>query len=268
MLGLALAPMNLAVAQKKKDAPPAKPAVDSDKLPSGDISGVLKSVPGTDRMFQVEMETKRLLPTGGKVGTGNNNINQLLQAQNQVKQAQTSLLRAKSPQQKYQAQQRVLQAQIRAQQAVARLNNGGGGGKLGAGGAPAGYKWDVTKQVVDVQAKSDWKIRTLVLGENYNDKGELVKWTAEQLAELKGKDKNLPGYESSSEKLEVGQTVTVTLVSVPAAKAAPKADADKADRDEVKADEDNKRMQVKLILIRTEAKGGGGTTPAPKKKAK
>ena len=65
---------------------------------------------------------------------------------------------------------------------------------------------------------------------------------AHSLAELKGKDKSLPGYESTVENLRAGQTVQLTLVAVPRTPAGKKDDPDG-----LKAAD--KAKQVRLIVI-------------------
>jgi hypothetical protein len=92
----------------------------------------------------------------------------------------------------------------------------------------------------EMQAREGVKVRVLRLPAQSDEKGKPRKYTAKELARLKGKDRSLPGYESEPEKLEAGQRVTVTLVPVRKKAGKGKDDAEK-------------RMQVKLILIVNEA---------------
>src|SRR5262245_15313125 len=93
--------------KKKMDAPEVK-TIDSAKL-SGEFTGALKSTPGSDRIFTVTVETKKLVPTGKGGNTkGNNTLNRIIQLQNQIANDQAQLQRARTAQQRTQYQQRLL----------------------------------------------------------------------------------------------------------------------------------------------------------------
>jgi hypothetical protein len=235
-------------AQKKKkadDDKPARAALDSDKLRVTEFVGTLKTTPGSDRTFVLETETPQLVPSGnGRNGGRGNNV---LQQQNQLLQAQRAVAMARSPQQRMQAMQRLQQAVLRQQQSMAR-----------SGGAPAGYRVNLTKQEIEFQASEKVKVRTMLLPEQFDEKGNLKKYSKKELAELKGSDAALPGYLSGLDKLEPGQKVRVVLG--PAPRPAAAADKDK-EADENPAAE--KRTQVKMLVIvgesssETTAKGKG-----------
>lgn len=248
--------------KKKMDAPDVK-VVDSAKL-SGEFTGTLKSAPGSDRNFVLTVETKKLVNAGKggapKAGGNNNGLNRIVQLQNTIVRDQQQMLTARTPQQRQQYQQRLLRDQQQLQQAILQLQTGGA--KAGNGGLPPGYKFDVVKQDVEFQAAEAVKVRTMLLPESFDDKGNKKTYSKEQLAELKGKDKAAPGYESSLEKLESGSKVRVVLgPAPPPAKKEAKEDKD-ADKDDVPAD---KRMQAKLIVVLEEAPPTKGKAP-PKKK--
>ena len=59
----------------------------------------------------------------------------------------------------------------------------------------------------------DAKIRTRVIPTLFDDRGNLKKPTSKELMELKGKDKNLPGYESEFANLKRGQVLLVHQVT-------------------------------------------------------
>lgn len=242
LVGFSLVLNGPALAQKKKpkDDAPAKPAVDSGKLAAGEYVGVLKSLPGTDRLFTLEFESKQLVATG-KGGNGNNG----LQEQARLLRAQNQLAVAHSPQQRQQASHQLFQAQRQLNQAIAR------------GGVPGGYKVTVVKQEVEFQLSEKAKVRTKLLPEQFDDKGNVKKYTAQELAKLKGKDSKLPGYESSTDKLEVGQKVKLTL----AAGKKPEAGKEK-DKDDEKKD---KAMQVRLVVVEA---AGDPNVAAPRGKGK
>jgi len=247
--------------KKKMDAPEVK-TIDSAKL-HGEFTGKLKSTPGSDRLFIVTLETKKLTPTGKgnlKGSRGNNAVNRIIQLQNKIANDQAALQRARSPQQLRQYYQNLLRDQQQLQQAIYQLLNTTQGG-----GVPPGYKVDTVKQDVEFQSAEAVKVRTMVLPEQFDDKGNLKKYSKEELAELKGKDKNAVGYESSLEKLEPGMKVKVVLGPAPAPKKEEKKKDDKEDKDKDK-DELNpeKKMQAKQIVILEDA----ASTPAPKGKGK
>ncbi len=240
-------------AKKKPGAPPATTA-DSDKLAPGEFMGLLKSIPGSDREFTVELESSRLVPNGGggrPGGGAGGQQNAALRAQMQLQQAQAQMNNARTPQQRQQAMNRVRQATIQLQRALAQANRPGGGG------VPAGYKVEKTKVAVEFQLAEKAKIRTMVLPETFDDKGNLKTFSPKELAEMKGKDKTAPGYEFSLEQLQVGQTVKVTLVRVP-----KEADPLAKEKD---TDDDDKSKQVKLVVV-LKAADPNLTKGAPKKK--
>lgn len=230
--------------KKKMDAPEV---VDSAKL-SGEFVGNLKSTPGTDRIFSLTVETKKLVATG-KGGGNNSGANRIIQLQRQIANDQVQLQRARNLQERLRYQQRLLRDQQQLQQYIVQLSNG-------KGGVPAGYKVETVKQEVEFQASETARVRTMVLPEVFDDKGNVKKYTKEELNELKGKDKSAVGYESALEKLEVGMKVRVVLGPAPAKK--EEKDKEK-DKDELNAE---KKMQVKQLVVLENAPPG----PAPKGK--
>jgi hypothetical protein len=182
------------LAQNKKKGDAGKPkaeTVDSAKLPAREYVGKVGSVPGPDRVFTLEMESKSVVVTGAN----RNRIN---------------------------------------------------------------YKTTSAWTEVEFQASEKVRVRTKLLPEQFDEKGNLKKYTSKQLAELRGKDsQGLPGYESSLDKLAPGQTVSVQLAP---AKVAAKG----KDKDDAAAAE--KKMQVRLIVILAEPSGGEGRAVPKKKK--
>ncbi|MFQ3591914.1 MAG: hypothetical protein SNJ82_01860 [Gemmataceae bacterium] len=156
--------------QKAKPAPAKADWIDSSKLSTGKYHGKLKTTPGSDGFFELEME----LPVAGKK----------------------------------------------------------------------------TKITAEFQMQAKAKVRTMVLGESFDDKGNPIKLDAKRLSELKGKgeDRKLPGYECSQEELRVGQIVQVTLVSVPRAPgASPKGKA--TTEPDAGSSKPPKTKQVRLLVI-------------------
>lgn len=229
--------------KKKKDDPAAvSDVIDSSKLTAGEFVGKLSGTPASDRMFRLEIEVPA--PAGnGKAGWngGNNTASRLAQAQQRMAQAQARLATARTPQQRQQAQQQLLQAQQQLQQAAAQPGrNPGGAGNV-----------KMVKKEIEFQLTEKAKVRTMLLPEAFDDKGNAKKYTKQELAELKGKDKTAVGYESSAEKLEVGQKVRVYLASV-----AVKAPAKDKEKDEEVMAEKSKQVRMLVIL-----EAGSGEAP-------
>ncbi|MBY0232052.1 MAG: hypothetical protein K2W96_22440, partial [Gemmataceae bacterium] len=192
------------------------------------------------------------VPKKGGKGRGgvkpNNNVQRVLSAQGSLRQAEVRVITARTPQARQQAVAALRQASQRLSQAVASLRSGGGA-------APAGYDYKTATTKVEFQASEKVKVRSLVLPETYDEKGEIKKYSAKELADLRGKDKSLPGYESSLEKLEVGQKVKVVLAA-----AAKKTGPGSEDKDEPADDKKaEKSKQARLIVILAEA----SSTPSP-----
>jgi hypothetical protein len=244
-----------AQAQKKpkKDKPAA--TLDSATLPVGDYSGILKSVPGTDRMYNVEIEQKIPVYKNGGRGSPAARVNQL---QNQINQAQAQALSARTVAQRNNALRRINSLMGQLQNAIT------------AAGTPIRY--DTKKYIVEFQNKETVQVRTMVLPEVFDDKGNLRKYTASEKLELKGKDKKAPGYESSLDKLEVGQQVTVKLVKMPKKKKpTPPKDSAKDGAKEAPPEDDTtteKTKQVRRIIITKEADGSSAGSPGDKPKKK
>src|SRR5262249_39521749 len=138
-----------AQAQKK----PKKAAnLDSDTLPANSYSGTLKSVPGTDRMFNVEIEQKTPVYKNGDRPAAP--VNQL---QNQINQAQPQALAARSASSRNYHLNRI-------NSLMGQLNNA-----IKAAGKPLRY--DTKKYLVEFQDNVTVQVRTMVLPEAFDDKG-------------------------------------------------------------------------------------------------
>ena len=77
----------------------------------------------------------------------------------------------------------------------------------------------------------------------FDDKGNPKQYTKDELKALKGKDSDLPGYESTLDTLKIGDTVKVTL-------AAPKTDKKDADKDaDPKTDAKPSNAVTRIVII-------------------
>jgi hypothetical protein len=113
-----------------------------------------------------------------------------------------------------------------------------------------------------VRAAEGIRVRALVPPLDYDDKGNIKKYTKEQLKEMKGPE-NLPGYTAEYESLRAGQMVQVYLAKQKGAAPPAKAKDDKAKDDKakdakpaIKLDDDlaPQRPEVVMIVIMAEPK--------------
>jgi len=254
---------------KKKVTDPT-PTVDSDKLSTGEFVGMVKSTPNTERNFTVTVETQKLVYTG-KGGNTSGPTSRIITLQNKIAADQAAMLKAKTASQRNRYQQNLVRDQNQLQQAINQLN----AQYAKNGGLPPGYKVDVTKTDVDFQTAEAVKVRTMVLPTEFDEKGNKKTYSKKELEEMKGKDKTLPGYESSLDKVEVGMKVRVVLGRAPTPKKTPTTESTKAEKDKAEKDkepakdkdtikdpstkdkdepaDENKKMQVKQIIILEEA---------------
>lgn len=255
-------------------APPKAPpsaTLDADKLHPGVFTGTLVNTPNSDRIFTVDVVYQKIQL---KPGTNLGRINQNLQRQyNHIVQLQNSAMRPPSRRHNpMQAMQQLQNAVVQFQRSVAQTE-----ANL--------FQVVNAKQKVDFQAEENVKVRILQLPEQFDDKGNIKEYTREEKAELKGKDKHLPGYESSLDNLKPGQVVRVNL-SVhrkPRPTPPPAASDDKEDKGkDLKTDKEKTpppeppvpseatlqhRLQVNVIVIGKDGDSPGA--PAnPRKKRK
>lgn len=208
-------------------------ALDADKLQPGEFSGKLLSLPGTDGSFKVAVEYQNV---------DLKNVGKLTQDQQHLVNLQAQLATANA-----RNVGRILQ-QINTQTArmLQDQNNA--------------YKVSIATKDVEFHAADNLKIRLAEPASIYDDKGNIKKYTAAELKEMKGKDSKLPGYEGSAESLAVGQKVRVTLVHyVPHTPPADKKDPEKKDAD-AKEDADAKAADAKAADAKADDK-----KPADKK---
>jgi hypothetical protein len=234
--------------------------VDASLLPAGEFEGVLRSVPGTDRMFTLTVSVPQV--------TVNPNVraNYNLQSHiNNVLSIQRRMLSSKHPG-NYVGQLQGAVIRLQQQAAIAQAN---------------AVRVHTVTQHIEFQAAEDVKVRTLKAPEVFDDKGKIRKHTPEELKQLKGKNPNLIGYESSLEAMAKGQVVRVTLASHHSSsgdKGKPDAEKDKdpaAEKDKNpdkkkpagEGDLSEKKMQVRMIVIASEG-GSAGRSDSPGKPAK
>jgi hypothetical protein len=265
----------------KKPDPKDVPSVDSDKLQPGDLTGKLRTLPTTAGDFTLRSETQQIDPKSVKpVKSNNPALQQYYRDQQHLLDLQARLQSARTQQEQLRLLQQIQQA---ATQMQLHQNDQAIRAALAAEKAAENLKYITTYQDVDLHMGPDVKVRFAEPPQAFDEKGNVKVYTKEELEQLKGKDKKLPGYEGSLDKLQVGMKVKVTLVRAPkkdppkdAPKDAPAKDApakeaaakDAPKPDEKKADADmppDHKILVSMIYVIDATTGTDGTTDKPKK---
>jgi hypothetical protein len=249
-----------APAQGKSNPSPAN-NVDADVLPPGHFVGTIVSAPNSDRMFtlkitypEVRLKPGARMPNLSHANAQymNNQYRQMMNLQRQMGRMQhhhvSNMMQmqqmymqmqmyqqrtiARLQQQQLQQELRLLQQEIRAIQNM--------------------YQVVPVSRNVDFQMDANVKVRIKNLPEQFDEKGHIKRYTSQELAALKGKDKDLIGYESSVEALQPGQVVLVSLRShkkpTSATLTTPASKKDKAEDKEADSAPEHK-MQVTMIVI-------------------
>ncbi|HZY87395.1 MAG TPA: hypothetical protein VFE78_21340 [Gemmataceae bacterium] len=209
----------LALALPAAAAPPKQPqnTLDADNLASGQFTGLLLTAPGSDRTFTVRVQYQQLQLKPNALRTANNQNNAANRQLQQIARLQQQMARSKNP-----AQQMAQIQRIAAQMQVGQLR-------------AQNNLYNVVNRTQDIEfmAEESVKVRTMELPEQFDEKGNVKKYTKEELKQLKGKDTKLPGYESAFESLRAGQLVQVTLADHKAKKptTSPGDAKDKEDKD-------------------------------------
>ena len=212
--------------------------VDGDNLPPGQFAGKLVSTPGTDGLFTVNVEFDKVMLKPGAGQSENRDVQQLTRDQNRIEKTQNELAHARNPSEYRRLTQQIGNETMRLQERIARL-------QLKENGD---YTIQRDYKNIDFHTADAVKVRMLNPPVQFDDKGNPKTYTKDELAALKGKDKDLPGYESTLDSLKVGDTIKVTL-------AAPKPDKD----GDPKTDPDAKKPNtVTVIVIVSEDNGDSG----------
>lgn len=265
-VGFGLLVCVVSLAASLRAAPPKGPAqasLDSDKLAPGVFAGTLVSTPNPDRMFTVNVAYQKLqLKPGQNLASANQGLqrqyNRIVQLQNQMMRPPS---RHNNPMQTMQQlQNAMVQFQIQLARAEANM-----------------FQVINSTQKVDFQVDENVKVRMKDLPDQFDEKGNIKKYSGAELTALKGKDRNLPGYESAIESLQPGQIVQVRLSPHkkprPAAASSSKDDAKEAEKDKhTVADKElshEHKLQVGLIMILKDGDAlPTSTTPSKSKNQK
>jgi hypothetical protein len=245
--------------KKDKKGDPA-PTTDADKLPTGEFSGKLKNPPGSDGTFVVSVDYQHLElknPNAlAQFQKANPQLNNVIRDQQRIAQTQAKLANARTPQQQAQLLQQLQNEmnQLQTHQVQALLKP-----------QQSPYVMKTETKDITFHAAEDVKVRFTSPPQAFDDKGNLKKYTPEELKELKGKDSKLPGYEGSVEKLASGMPVKFNTVT---RKVPPKKDADK-DKDKEAADKappESKTVVNMIIVQGDESSGSSNSSDKPKPK--
>jgi hypothetical protein len=248
---LMLVPLTAPGADDKKDAPPKDAAKknfenkeadkkeapkkdaekpDTEKLvPAGQVTGVLKTVGGSEKYLSLETTVRYLEPNPQAQV-------HLVQQQQQLALRQMQIMQNPNPfvrnQQMIQLLQQAQLMQLQAQNAVLQVKE--------------------AKREIELQPINDVVIRRMQLPLAFDDKGFPKKYTAQELKELKGTG-NLPGYNADRIDLQAGQTVMVYLVKQQKDPPKPAAKEKEAENPkEARAPAPSTKALVRLIVILAE----------------
>jgi hypothetical protein len=206
--------------KKKNRAKKDEVPVDADVLQPGTARGRLVTPPGLDGAFVVEIEVQNLEPKKGVKKPKNQAAAQInrLQAQlnQEVARAQADLARRKNPAAHY---NRIVRLQGQLQTVAARA-------QAQSADVLKNYNVKKTLHLVEFHAAPEVKIRLKEPAQVFTEKGDIKKFTQEELRQLKGKNPNLPGYEGNLADLKSNQLVQVTQARAKTPPKKAKADAD------------------------------------------
>jgi hypothetical protein len=208
----------------KKDADKDAKKPEGDKLISlGQVAGVLTNTGGSEADYTIRV-TLHVVEPNPQAQVD------LIKKNAQLMQRRAQIMNTRNP---WQRQQQMVQLMRDAQQVPGNL-----------------FTVKDVQQDVKASAADDMKVRLSQPPDAYDDKGNIRRYTAKELKELKGPD-NLPGYTGGPEDLKTNQLVLVTLARKPA-KAAEKPEkpkgGDKPKDDEKLYDKDNPVL-IRMILI-------------------
>jgi hypothetical protein len=210
-----------AFADPKKEAAPDDKKPEAEKLLSlGQVAGVLTNTGGSEANYTIRV-TLRVVQPNPQAEV------ELLRKNQQLIQRQAQIMNNRNP---WQRQQQLAQLVRDAQQAPANLFT----------------VKDVPQDVRAVPA-DDMKVRLAQPPPAFDDKGNIKKYTAKELKELKGPD-NLPGYTGTMDDVKANQLVVVYLARKPA-KAGDKAkDGEKTKDGDKLLDKDNP-LVIRMIVV-------------------
>jgi len=172
----------------KKDAPKDEKKLESEKLTSlGQVAGVLTNTGGSEANYTIRISVPVVEPNlQAQVD--------YLRRQQQLMVRQVQIMTIRNP---FQRQQQMVQLVRDAQQMPQNL-----------------FTVKQVQQDIHAVPADDMKVRLAHPPAAFDDKGNIKKYTAKELKELKGPDK-LPGYTGALEDVKSNQLVVVYLARKP-----------------------------------------------------
>jgi hypothetical protein len=229
---LALATVDDALAQKKKDGGKAKgtPATPADYLQlqnRKDITGTILAAGGPGNTVSIRLEFPHLEPnpnykpptvTNPKAPGYNAQANQQYQMMRQYEQIQREMqqaAKAKTPQEQQRllakAQMDLMRFQMQHQQQymkdLAKLTKEPG--KTNPANEP--FHVVTTTKDYELEVQEGALVRKMFLPTEFNDTGSLRVYTEKEKAELRGDDKTKPGYKSKLDEAAPGTEAKLFL---------------------------------------------------------
>jgi hypothetical protein len=255
LAGVAIMP---AGAANPKQQPPGTPkssgqaTVSADTLHSGRFTGTIVSPPDAERMLTLKIDYQNVQINQQALRSLKGTLQREYQ---QVHRLQQQLQREMMQPNR---QNQIAGTVRQLQQAIARLQI------TEARGGQNIYKTTPASANVSFQLEQEVKVRTTLLPEEFDDKGNIKKYSQAELNELKGNDRSLPGYQSSLEQLQAGCMVQVVQAAHQQPRRPVTAPPKNAKDAPEPATEDGKdsavhehKMQVKMVLILDDGTGRG-----------
>jgi hypothetical protein len=227
LLTLALCVPSATYGQKK---PVVKDTVASDQdytQLTKELVGKLSSVENSTKVIALKVDYQYLEPNPN-ANKANRGLNQQQQRQQQqILRQQQQILKSKNPVQRLQQMQNLVnnvqQQQVRGALA---LNNM--------------FRVAKATKEFELQAQDNVKVRRLNLPTEYDDKGNIKEYTAEEKKALRGNDPKLPGYTATWEDVSPNQSIKVFLVKKKPAKKEATTDSKKDDAEATAGAKDSK----------------------------
>ncbi len=216
-----------------------EPANTDKSLKKGQVTGKVASVNDTNRSMKLSVTYEIPKINQGEVQALQNHQRELVQGQAELQQAQALAVQAQvqNDRGKFQdaqnkiraATQKIQNAQLRIAQSQAKMVTG-----------------EKKTQDIELTAAENVAVRTANPPVKFDGEGKVVKYTAKELADLRG-DGKLPGYPADFADLTQNMIVTVTLVQKPM-KTAPGTKGKDADAVVDLLEEYQPKMSVIVIL--------------------
>src|SRR5262245_44406474 len=214
-----------------------------------DVTGKLAAAGSTDQTVTLRLDFQQAHPNPDFNPTAAN-----MAVYNQIRRVladQASVARIQNPIRRQQLMQQLANDLQRLQSQL-----------TGVGKGATNLPYKMTTESKDFELPVDEKVvvRRQNLPYAYDDKGNAIQYSKEEIEKLRGKDRSKPGYEAKLEDLSPGQTVKLFL------KADPKAGASSKDSKDPDADLIRKPKVTMIVIIQESSEALGNQQDQKKKK--